>query len=46
MNEGEFSNFGGSKSDYIADENNNLIRNNKRSLNINNLGDNDMIYNH
>lgn len=36
MNDSELFNFGASKLDYIIDDNINLMRKNKRSLNINN----------
>ena len=42
----ELNHISVSKSNEKGQIYNNLIRNNKRSLNINNLGDDDMIYNH
>ncbi len=41
MNEGELSNFGASRSDDLVGDDDNLKRNNKRSLNVYNQDDDD-----
>lgn len=46
MNEGELSNFKESRSDDMIEDEDNLIRNNKRSVNIYNQDDDDQIYLH